>query len=298
MEGGKDWWLQITEAIDHVEFLVLVMTPAALALRVRPARVALRPPAGQVRDPGDRRARASTSPRCPAGCAARTSSTPTSPTSGAASSAPSRRRARPRARRSWSRTCPTIFVRRPRELEPLIASLLDQTGEEPVAITAALQGRRRLRQDHARPRDLPRRGDPERLRRRHPLGHPRRAAGRRPGPRRGPDRSPHQRTAGLQTTGRRRHAPGRGHRRSAHADRDRRCLAGGARPPVPAGRPELRAPDHHPQPRRPAAQCDARRCRRHAGERGDRAARFGLPRSARTPPSRSSRSASANGRCS
>ena len=30
MEGGKDWWLQITDAIDHVEFLVLVMTPAAL----------------------------------------------------------------------------------------------------------------------------------------------------------------------------------------------------------------------------------------------------------------------------
>jgi len=30
MEGGRDWWLQITEALDHVEFMVLVMTPAAL----------------------------------------------------------------------------------------------------------------------------------------------------------------------------------------------------------------------------------------------------------------------------
>src|SRR6266496_245789 len=30
MEGGKDWWLQITEALDVVEFLVLVMTPAAM----------------------------------------------------------------------------------------------------------------------------------------------------------------------------------------------------------------------------------------------------------------------------
>src|SRR5712692_3936561 len=29
-EGGRDWWLQITEAIDHVEFMVLVMTPAAM----------------------------------------------------------------------------------------------------------------------------------------------------------------------------------------------------------------------------------------------------------------------------
>jgi WD40 repeat protein len=31
MEGGRDWWLQITAALDAVEFLLLVMTPAALA---------------------------------------------------------------------------------------------------------------------------------------------------------------------------------------------------------------------------------------------------------------------------
>src|SRR6266566_2603617 len=30
MEGGKDWWLQITQALDVVEFMVLVMTPAAI----------------------------------------------------------------------------------------------------------------------------------------------------------------------------------------------------------------------------------------------------------------------------
>ncbi len=30
MEGGRDWWLQIQEALDHVQFMVLVMTPAAL----------------------------------------------------------------------------------------------------------------------------------------------------------------------------------------------------------------------------------------------------------------------------
>jgi WD40 repeat protein len=30
LEGGKDWWLQIAEALDVVEFLVLVMTPAAM----------------------------------------------------------------------------------------------------------------------------------------------------------------------------------------------------------------------------------------------------------------------------
>ena len=30
MEGGRDWWQQITEALDQVEFMVLVMTPAAM----------------------------------------------------------------------------------------------------------------------------------------------------------------------------------------------------------------------------------------------------------------------------
>jgi WD40 repeat protein len=29
MEGGRDWWLQITAALDAVEFLLLIMTPAA-----------------------------------------------------------------------------------------------------------------------------------------------------------------------------------------------------------------------------------------------------------------------------
>src|SRR5439155_10215125 len=30
MEGGRDWWLQIIEALDHIEFMLLVMTPAAM----------------------------------------------------------------------------------------------------------------------------------------------------------------------------------------------------------------------------------------------------------------------------
>ena len=33
MEGGRDWWLQITEALDHVEFMVLVMTPRPCSRR-------------------------------------------------------------------------------------------------------------------------------------------------------------------------------------------------------------------------------------------------------------------------
>jgi predicted nucleotide-binding protein len=30
MEGGRDWLLQIVEALDKVEFMVLVMTPEAM----------------------------------------------------------------------------------------------------------------------------------------------------------------------------------------------------------------------------------------------------------------------------
>lgn len=33
MPGGRGWWRQITQAIEAVEYLVLVMTPAALAGR-------------------------------------------------------------------------------------------------------------------------------------------------------------------------------------------------------------------------------------------------------------------------
>jgi len=31
MEGGIGWWKQIEEAIDHVDFLIMVVTPAALS---------------------------------------------------------------------------------------------------------------------------------------------------------------------------------------------------------------------------------------------------------------------------
>ena len=107
MEGGRDWWQQITEAIDHVEFLVLVMTPAALGSEY------VRREWRYARQQG----------RCVipvigaegidftvlSGWMRRSHFVdPTSPSSGAVSSARSRGRARPRVRRSWSRTCPTF----------------------------------------------------------------------------------------------------------------------------------------------------------------------------------------------
>ena len=30
LEGGKDWWQQIKDALDVVEFMLLVMTPSAM----------------------------------------------------------------------------------------------------------------------------------------------------------------------------------------------------------------------------------------------------------------------------
>src|SRR4051812_10777932 len=34
IEGGQDWWRQIQHAIDNAEYLVLVLTPGALASKV------------------------------------------------------------------------------------------------------------------------------------------------------------------------------------------------------------------------------------------------------------------------
>jgi WD40 repeat protein len=34
MEGGRDWWLQITGALNQVEFMVLIMTPGAIASEI------------------------------------------------------------------------------------------------------------------------------------------------------------------------------------------------------------------------------------------------------------------------
>lgn len=34
MEGGRDWWLQIVDALDHVEFMILIATPSAMGSSV------------------------------------------------------------------------------------------------------------------------------------------------------------------------------------------------------------------------------------------------------------------------
>ncbi|MEJ8826497.1 TIR domain-containing protein [Variovorax humicola] len=137
MEGGRDWWLQITDALDQVEFLVLVMTEAALQSELvrrewryaRQRGVAVYPVVGDQPIDFD---------------------------------------ALPRWMRSvhfyslaheWTKfvndldtrpllvrvpfmveDLPADFVGRPREFERLVSHLLDREREEPIAITAALRG--------------------------------------------------------------------------------------------------------------------------------------------------------------
>src|SRR6266702_5137007 len=137
MEGGRDWWQQITEALDKVEFMVLVMTPAAMRSEVvkkewryaRQQAVCVYPVKGEpdldfdsmphwmrsehfydldyewqkfVNDLNTRCQQA----RVPFMC----------------------------------KDLPHDFVARPNEFDALIRKLLDEQREEPIAITAALRG--------------------------------------------------------------------------------------------------------------------------------------------------------------
>jgi len=137
LEGGKDWWLQIKGALDVVEFMVLVMTPAAMRSKMvreewryaRKKGVCVYPVKGKpdlefkdmphwmrsahfydldhewqklVNDLNTRCQQA----RVPFMC----------------------------------KDLPPDFVPRPNEFEALIRKLLDEQREEPIAITAALRG--------------------------------------------------------------------------------------------------------------------------------------------------------------
>jgi WD40 repeat protein len=137
MEGGRDWWLQIKEALDVVEFMVLVMTPAAMKSKMvreewryaRQQGVCVYPVKGEpdldfkdmphwmrsahfydidhewqklVNDLNTRCQQA----RVPFMC----------------------------------KDLPPDFVPRPNEFDALIEKLLDEKREEPIAITVALRG--------------------------------------------------------------------------------------------------------------------------------------------------------------
>src|SRR5437588_4742374 len=137
MEGGKDWWLQIVEALNKVEFLVLVMTPAAMGSEM------VRKEWRYARQQGV--------------CVYPVKGTPDLDFN----SLPHWMRSAhfydldhewPKLLNDLNTRCqqrrvpfmvedlPTDYVARPRECEALIGKLLDERREEPVAITAALRG--------------------------------------------------------------------------------------------------------------------------------------------------------------
>ncbi len=146
--GGRDWWLQITEALDQVEYMVLVLTPDAVKSETvrKEWRYARQKGVCVYPVKGARQLQLKGLPRWIANLhiddldydAARKKFT---------------------SRGQWQKfinhlntpcqtprvpfmteDLPANFVRRPREFEELVKLLLDEKREEPVAITAALQG--------------------------------------------------------------------------------------------------------------------------------------------------------------
>lgn len=145
MEGGRDWWQQITEALDKVSFLLLVVTPNALKSKIvrdewryaRQQGVCVYPIKGSAEIDYNSMPRwmrdaafydlgtlenGDFSPEWPKFL--------------------NDLQKTPDVRRVpfMVEDLPANHVHRSREFDQLIALLLDRTHEEPVAITAALRG--------------------------------------------------------------------------------------------------------------------------------------------------------------
>jgi hypothetical protein len=137
LEGGRDWWLQIAEALDHVEFMVLVMTPAALQSPIvrrewryaRQKGVCVYPVKGPL--PID----FSSLPRW-----MRDVHWYDLDDEWTKFILDLNRRCEQPSVPFMVEELPEDFVERPQEFDALITMLLDQKREEPIAITAALRG--------------------------------------------------------------------------------------------------------------------------------------------------------------
>jgi len=137
MEGGRDWWQQITAAIDRVEFLVLVITPAALQSTMvrREWRYARQRGVAVYPVLADEAIDFSVLPRWMRSVhfydlrhewRKFVNDLHTRPT--------------PVRVPFMVEDLPADFVARPREYERLVDQLLDREREEPIAITTALRG--------------------------------------------------------------------------------------------------------------------------------------------------------------
>ena len=137
MEGGRDWWQQITAAIDQVDFLVLLMTPAALRsdLVRREWRYARQRGAAVypvLAAPG---LDFSTLPRWMRDAHFYDLDHEWRKFVADLHQRPQRVRVP-----FMVEALPPDFVPRPREFDRLLAQLLDPVREEPIAITTALRG--------------------------------------------------------------------------------------------------------------------------------------------------------------
>ena len=137
MEGGRDWWQQITAAIDSVDFLVLLATPAALQSPMvrREWRYARQRGVAVYPVLGDKPVDFDALPRW-------MRSVHFYDLQHEWRKFVSDLHARPTPVRVpfMVEDLPADFVARPREYAGLANQLLDSTREEPIAITVALRG--------------------------------------------------------------------------------------------------------------------------------------------------------------
>ncbi|MCS6872256.1 MAG: NB-ARC domain-containing protein, partial [Anaerolineae bacterium] len=146
MEGGRDWWLQIEEALQKVDFMVLVMTPNALRSEI------VRKEWRYARQNGVCVYPVKASPDLDFSALPRWMRTAHFYDLGYDPEALQRGPEWERFIAGLRGECreprvpfmaadlPSDFVARPEEFEQIISSLLDERRENPVAITAALRG--------------------------------------------------------------------------------------------------------------------------------------------------------------
>ncbi len=145
LEGGRDWWLQITEALDNVQFMALVVTPNALKSEIvrkewryaRQQGVCVYPIKGAIDLDFNSLPRWMRDQHFyDLGSLEDSSFGPElQKFLNDLNKTPDVRRVP-----FMVEDLPAGFVQRPNEFDQLVALLLDQNREEPVAITAALRG--------------------------------------------------------------------------------------------------------------------------------------------------------------
>ncbi|WP_280154842.1 TIR domain-containing protein [Piscinibacter sp. XHJ-5] len=137
MEGGRDWWQQITAAIDEVEFLVLVMTQAALdsAMVRREWRYARQRGVTVYPVMATRELAFDRLPRWMRSVHFYDLDHEWTKFLNDLQTRPARVRVP-----FMVEDLPADFVPRPHEYERLLSHVLDREREEPIAVTAALRG--------------------------------------------------------------------------------------------------------------------------------------------------------------